>query len=247
MTDAIVVAGGDSVRRFQLSSSLESEQYKITICQSLGDFRKAIAENDINAIIILFPAESEVIDEFFGSEIISEVVGIIPLILISSSLTKHELARLSHYRADEFLIEPISQLEIINLINTASLRSKAKKCSRNTLKIGDLALDRTSLFATLRTVRLPLHPIQVRILELLMLSPGRVFTRQEIRKNVWSSDRSIDDRTIDVAIGRIRNALRHKVSVDPIRTTRGVGYAFNERFGRTTSLPKKGRAMKRAQ
>lgn len=100
---------------------------------------------------------------------------------------------------------------------------------------------------TLRAVRLPLHPIQVRILELLMLSPGRVFTRQEILNDIWSPGEIMEDRTIDVTIGQIRSALRHKVSVDPIRTIWGVGYAFNERFGQITSLPKKGRTMNRAK
>ena len=123
----------------------------------------------------------------------------------------------------------------------------AKAQGRNVLKIGDLVLDRSSLAASLRAIRLPLHPIQVRILELLMLSPGRVFTRREILNNTCSHDQFIDDRTIDVTIGRIRSALRHKVSVDPIRTVRGVGYAFNEHFGRTPSLPKKGRIMRSAR
>ena len=115
------------------------------------------------------------------------------------------------------------------------------------MKIGDLVLERTSQAVTLRAVRLPLHPIQVRILELLMLNHGRVLTRQEILNKIWSPEQLIDSRTIDVAIGRIRSALRHKVSIDPIRTIRGVGYAIDEHFGQVASLPKKGRTMRKAQ
>ncbi len=90
-----------------------------------------------------------------------------------------------------------------------------------------------------------LHPIELRVLEFLMLYAGRAFTRQEISSGIWGIDNSIDDRTIDVAILRIRNALRHKVTINPIRTIRGVGYAFNEHFGEYSSLPKKKHMSKR--
>lgn len=246
MKEAIVVAGGDSERKFQLASKLNSDNYRVTICQSLVDLNKTTEEGKTHAILLLYPDASEFIDEFFASKIISGTTGKVPVVLISSSSAENSRARSLRYKADEFLIEPISPCEIMNLLNS-SFGSLFRTESRDILAIGDLALDRTSMTATLRGVKLPLYPIQVRILELLMLNPGRAFTRQEISDGIWSEVRSIDDRTVDVSIGRVRDALRHKVSVDPIRTVRSVGYAFDEHFGQSKSLPRKGRIMKKAR
>ena len=246
MKGAIVIAGGDSTRRRQLIGNLGSEQYKTLICQSLTDFSKATIEQDrINAILLLYPDESGIIHERFHSEMIRSVIGNAPIVFISSSSAENRRVRSLRYKAVEFLIEPISSREIEKIINV--IGSPFQNYDRRILAIGDLVLDRTSMIVTLRNVELPLFPIQARILEFLMISPGRVFTRQEILSNIWSADSSIDDRTIDVSIGRVRDALRHKVIVDPIRTVRSVGYAFNENFGQTTSLPKRRRIMKRAQ
>lgn len=241
MKDAIVVAGGDNERRFQLASKLRSDKYRVTVCQSLVDFNKTTEDEKIYSILLLYPDESEFVDEFFESKIISETTEKVLVVLVSSSATENNRARSLRYKADEFLIEPISPCEILNLVSRSFGSSFHSEC-QDILAIGDLVLDRTSLTATLRGVKLPLYPIQVRVLELLMLNPGRAFTRQEISDRIWSEDRSIDDRT-----RRLRASLRHKVSVDPIRTIRSVGYAFNERFGQSKSLPKKGRIMKKAR
>ena len=59
-----------------------------------------------------------------------------------------------------------------------------------------------------------------------MRSPGRVFSREQLLNNVWGHDVYIDDRTVDVHIGRLRKALLHAWNSDPIRTVRGAGYSL---------------------
>jgi two-component system phosphate regulon response regulator PhoB len=49
---------------------------------------------------------------------------------------------------------------------------------------------------------------------------------------VWGRDIYIDERTVDVHVGRLRRALNRGRETDPIRTVRGAGYSFDERFGR---------------
>jgi len=50
---------------------------------------------------------------------------------------------------------------------------------------------------------------------------------------VWGRDVYIDERTVDVHVGRLRKALNRGRMPDPIRTVRGAGYALNDRFGKT--------------
>jgi len=69
-----------------------------------------------------------------------------------------------------------------------------------------------------------------RVLEFLMLAPGRVFSREQLLDGVWGHDVYIDERTVDVHVGRLRKALNGPRQADPIRTVRGSGYAFDETF-----------------
>jgi two-component system phosphate regulon response regulator PhoB len=83
-----------------------------------------------------------------------------------------------------------------------------------------------------------LGPTEFRLLELLMQSPGRVFSREQLLDGVWGRDVYIDERTVDVHVGRLRRALNRGRVSDPIRTVRGTGYSFDERFGKDEPLSK---------
>jgi two-component system phosphate regulon response regulator PhoB len=63
-----------------------------------------------------------------------------------------------------------------------------------------------------------------------MERPGRVFSREQLLDDVWGRDTYIDERTVDVHVGRLRQALNRGREIDPIRTVRGAGYALNDRF-----------------
>jgi two-component system phosphate regulon response regulator PhoB len=93
------------------------------------------------------------------------------------------------------------------------------------LKVGAIELDRPA-----RRVRRNGHPIHVgptefRLLEFLMRSPGRVFSRAELRAAMWGNADRVDGRTVDVHVGRLRRALGSRA---PIRTVRGFGYSLDE-------------------
>ena len=77
-----------------------------------------------------------------------------------------------------------------------------------------------------------LGPTEFRLLEFLMQSPGRVFSREQLLDGVWGRDVYIDERTVDVHVGRLRRALKRGRDPDPIRTVRGGGYSFDERYGK---------------
>jgi two-component system phosphate regulon response regulator PhoB len=83
-----------------------------------------------------------------------------------------------------------------------------------------------------RDQEVELGPTEFRLLEYLMQSPGRVFSREQLLNGVWGSDVYIDERTVDVHVGRLRKALSRGREADPIRTVRGAGYSFDERYGK---------------
>jgi two-component system phosphate regulon response regulator PhoB len=69
-----------------------------------------------------------------------------------------------------------------------------------------------------------------------MERPGRVFSREQLLDGVWGRDVYIDERTVDVHVGRLRKALNRGYANDPIRTVRGAGYALDDRFGKSSNV-----------
>ena len=92
--------------------------------------------------------------------------------------------------------------------------------------VGDIELNRTAMSVLRRGNTIALGPTDYRLLEFLMQSPGRVFSRVQLLDGVWGTDVYVDERTVDVHIGRLRKALLKGWSDDPIRTVRGAGYCF---------------------
>ena len=66
---------------------------------------------------------------------------------------------------------------------------------------------------------------------MLFRSPGRVWSRDQLLERVWAHDLDIDLRTVDVHVGRLRKSISRAREPNPIRTVRGMGYSFDERFG----------------
>jgi DNA-binding response OmpR family regulator len=242
MKDAVVIAGGNRERGLLLRDKLATREYCVTFCQSLTDFCSTFNEEKVAAIFLLFPDEFGIVNELFEKDIISDLAGKRPVVFISPSAAENNKARSLRYNADEFLIEPISTGEITKIIDDsicAHLRSE----SEHILTVGDLALNKETLIVTWRNKKLPLHPLQVRLLEFLILNPRRPITRMELLNNVWKTNTSIEDVTIDRNVKRIRDAIKREGKLNPIRTIRRVGYVFNDQFEQLSPPSEKDRMV----
>ena len=231
MKDVIVLAGGDSERGLLLTDNLGSDRYNIRSCQSLADFGAVISEEKIAAILLLYPDEFGIIKELFDNNIMSSLDDKVPVVFISTSAMENNRARSLRYKADEFLIEPISSDEIAKIIDD-SIGSRLQSDDSHVLSIDDLVLNRETLIVTWRNKKITLYPLQVHILEYLILNLGRTIERIELLNSVWSTGVSIEHSTIDRNIKRIRDAFKRKAKVDPIRTIRRVGQVKTDQKAR---------------
>ena len=98
--------------------------------------------------------------------------------------------------------------------------------------VRDLDLDRETRRVRRGSRDVHLGPTEFRLLEYLLERPGRVFSRGQLLDGVWGQSVEIDERTVDVHVGRLRKALSRGRERDPIRTVRGAGYSFDETFGK---------------
>jgi two-component system phosphate regulon response regulator PhoB len=156
-----------------------------------------------------------------------------PIIMITARGEEEERVRGLATGADDYVVKPFSMPELVARIQ-ALLRRSSPHLIANSLKAGDLELDRQSHRVRRAGRDLHLGPTEYRLLEYLMRHPGRVYSREQLLDGVWGNDVYVDERTVDVHVGRLRKAINRGREADPIRTVRGAGYAFDERFAATT-------------
>ena len=131
--------------------------------------------------------------------------------------------------ADDYVVKPFSVPELMARIKAMLRRAKPELISLK-LRAGDLELNRETHRVRRNSREVHLGPTEFRLLEFLMQSPGRVFSREQLLDGVWGHDVYVDERTVDVHIGRLRKAINRGRARDPIRTVRGAGYAFDDQF-----------------
>ena len=149
----------------------------------------------------------------------------LPIIMLTARGEESERVRGLQTGADDYVVKPFSTPELMARIH-ATLRRAAPETTADVLTVSDIELDRTRHRVTRRGRPLRLGPTEFRLLEHLMRAPGRVHSRAQLLDGVWGESVYVDERTVDVHIGRLRKALMVAKMTDPIRTVRGAGYAL---------------------
>lgn len=124
------------------------------------------------------------------------------------------------YGGDDFIVKPIKPNVLKSRLKALLRRSHHNEKDNRIREIGDIYLDGNKYELKLGNKKIDLAKKEFQIMELLMSSPGKVFTREEIFRKVWGGDIIVGERTIDVHIRRIREKIGDKY----IKTLKGVGY-----------------------
>ena len=149
----------------------------------------------------------------------------IPVLMLTARGEEADRVRGLSTGADDYVVKPFSVPELMARVAALLRRASPERIS-DSLTTGDITLDRSAHRVTRGRREITLGPTEYRLLEVLMENPDRVLTRNQILDRVWGSATEIDDRTIDVHIGRLRKALMRGTENDPIRTVRGTGYSL---------------------
>jgi len=156
----------------------------------------------------------------------------LPIIMLTARGEESERVRGLATGADDYIVKPFSVPELSARVR-ALLRRALPERLADVLSFGDLEVDREKKRVSRGGRAIDLGPTEYRLLEFLMERPGRVFSREQLLDGVWGNDVYIDERNVDVHVGRLRKALNCGDDADPIRTVRGAGYALDDRFGKT--------------
>jgi two-component system phosphate regulon response regulator PhoB len=155
----------------------------------------------------------------------------LPIIMLTARGEESERVRGLATGADDYIVKPFSVPEVMARVRSILRRAKPDAVA-DSLSQGDIVLDRARKRVTRGSRDVNLSPTEFRLLEYVMQQPGRVFTRAQLLDRVWGNDAEVDERTVDVHVGRLRKSLSRGKEPDPIRTVRTSGYSFDERFGR---------------
>lgn len=151
----------------------------------------------------------------------------VPIIFLTARGEEDDRVRGLTTGADDYVVKPFSVPELMARVK-ALLRRSAPGRVANVLSAGDITLDRDAHRVMRQGREVRLGPTEFKLLSFLMQSPGRVFSRQQLLDGVWGCDVYVDDRTVDVHVGRLRKSLIRGHEPNPIRTVRGAGYALSD-------------------
>jgi two-component system, OmpR family, phosphate regulon response regulator PhoB len=215
-----------------LRYNLEAEGYEVDAVMRGDDAETALKERVPDLLLLdwMLPGLS-------GIELCRRLRGRpeterMPIVMLTARGEESERVRGLATGADDYVVKPFSVPELLARIKALLRRAKPAQVS-SILKANDLELDRETRRVRRAGREIHLGPTEFRLLEFLMMNPGRVYNREQLLDHVWGQDIYIDERTVDVHVGRLRKALVRGKEQDPIRTVRGSGYSFDETFARS--------------
>ncbi len=128
--------------------------------------------------------------------------------------------------ADDYIAKPFFVEELVARIHAVVRRVSGDR--QNVLTVHPLKLDRLTREVTCQQEVIELTSREFNLLEYLMRSPGRVFTRTQILEHVWGYDFNPNTNLIDVCIQRIRKKIEKVGGEECLESVRGVGYRFRK-------------------
>ena len=153
-----------------------------------------------------------------------------PIIVLSAKAGLEDRVNVLKLGADDFIPKPFDNAEVLARIEAQLRRYKkfSGEAAGETLRLGDLVLDRESVSVTAGGKEITLTVREFEILALLMEHPKKVFTREQIYERVWGEDYMGDDNTVNVHVSNLRSKLSKVSEREYIKTVWGIGFKMAE-------------------
>lgn len=152
----------------------------------------------------------------------------LPIIMLTARSDEAHKVKGLEIGADDYVTKPFSPRELVARVR-AVLRRAPPRAGDNILAVADIELDADSHRVTVAGQSLELGPTEFRLLRFLMTHMERVYSRSQLIDLVWGSNAYVEERTVDVHIGRLRKALMPSGHQRLIQTVRSAGYRFSTR------------------
>lgn len=207
--------------------SLEQDGMEVD-CAYDGEEALQLAKDNHYDIILL----DVMLPKLTGFEVCQQIreFSNVPIVMLTAKGDDMDKILGLEYGADDYITKPFNILEVKARIKAIMRRTNRKETEEETSKIiesKDMKLDCDGRRVYICGKEINLTAKEFEVLELLMLNPNKVYSRENLLKIVWGSDYPGDVRTVDVHIRR----LREKIEANPsepkyVHTKWGVGYYY---------------------
>jgi len=152
----------------------------------------------------------------------------IPIIMLTARAEERDKIAGLESGADDYVTKPFSPKELVARIK-AVLRRRAPELTDDAVEISSLRLDPVAHRVTGGGRKIELGPTEFRLLHFFMTHPDRIYSRAQLLDEVWGDHVFVEERTVDVHIRRLRQALTPSRHDRLIETVRGSGYGLRTR------------------
>lgn len=207
--------------------SLEQDDMQVD-CAYDGEEALEYVQNNQYDIILL----DVMLPKLTGFEVCQQIreFSNVPIIMLTARGDDMDKILGLEYGADDYITKPFNILEVKARIKAIMRRVEQKKSGNESTKViesGDMKLDCEGRRAYILDKEIGLTAKEYEVLELLMLNPNKVYSRESLLKLVWGADYPGDVRTVDVHIRRLREKIEDNPSEPKyVHTKWGVGYYF---------------------
>ncbi len=221
----IMIIEDEEAIAIMLKYNLEKEGYTV-VWEPSGNKALGMVEKHCPSVILL----DWMLPEISGIEICKMIrnkpdIKDIPIIMLTAKGQEEDKVKGLVAGADDYVTKPFSIPELMARIKT-NLRRAPELISQKELVFNDIRMDLVEKKVFRGDKYIHLGPTEFRLLRMLMETPGKVFSREFLLKNVWGNNIYVESRTVDVHIRRLRKSL-NEYGQDYIRTVRATGYAID--------------------
>lgn len=149
----------------------------------------------------------------------------IPVLMLTAKSEVKDRVKGLEIGADDYVTKPFSPKEVVLRVQGMIRRAQTVAAEATMVDLDGITLDRTTLHAQIDGVRVDLTTTEFKLLSALVGNRGRTMSRDVLLRDVWGYSTSLDTRTVDTHMRRLREKLgRHAARLETIR---GEGYRFN--------------------
>jgi len=228
MTANILVVEDEPAIQELIAVNLEHAGHRVTQAksaeQAMGLVRQSVP--DLVLLDWMLPGQSGV--SLAKSLRQDERTRQIPIIILTARSEEEAKITGLEAGADDYVTKPFSPRELLARIR-AVLRRRSPQLTDEAIDIAGLRLDPATHRVTANGAAVELGPTEFRLLHFLMTHPEVVHSRARLLDRVWGDHVFVEERTVDVHIRRLRQALEPSRLDDLIETVRGAGYRLARR------------------
>lgn len=227
MQPSVLIVEDDTALSELLQWHFNSEGYDVRATAD-GEDALIMVREDLPDLIVL----DWMIESLSGVEVCRQLrkakdSARVPIIMLTARGEEEDKIRGLKTGADDYLTKPFSPRELLARAE-ALLRRSRPALAGEMLAFADLELDPAAHRVKRGGEVLHLGPTEFRLLRHFMEKPRRVHSRQQLIDAVWGMDKEIDERTVDVHIRRLRQAIERPGGTELIRTVRSAGYSMDD-------------------